>query len=119
MDESTICESTVIHKDTIKKVKLKLIEANQLTNLANYFKLLSDPTRITVLHALSISEMCVCDLSVLITLSQSAISHQLRILRQANLVKFRNEERKVVYYSLLDERVHLMVNIGLRHINEK
>jgi ArsR family transcriptional regulator len=117
MSKSHVCESVVIHQDIIEKVKLQLLEVGLLSTLADYFKVLGDPTRIKILQALTISEMCVCDLSVVINISQSAISHQLRILRQANLVKFR-KEGKVVYYSLLDEHVKNIVNIGLEHINE-
>jgi ArsR family transcriptional regulator len=85
--------------------------------MADFFKVFGDSTRIKILYALISSEMCVCDLSVLLNMHQSAISHQLRVLKQANLVKYR-KEGKVVYYSLKDEHVKTIFEQGLIHLKE-
>ena len=89
-----------------------------LYQLADLFKVFGDSTRIRILWALHEAEMCVCDIAVLLNMTQSAISHQLRVLKQANLVKNR-KEGKVVYYSLVDDHVREIFDQGLIHINEK
>ncbi|NLL73060.1 MAG: winged helix-turn-helix transcriptional regulator [Clostridiales bacterium] len=88
-----------------------------LYDLAETFKVFGDSTRIRILWALDESEMCVCDIASLLNMTQSAISHQLRVLKQAKLVKNRREG-KVVYYSLDDEHVRLIIDQGMAHINE-
>ena len=88
-----------------------------LYDLAELFKVFGDTTRVKILYALFAAEMCVCDIAALLNMSQSAISHQLRILKQARLVKFRRQGR-VVYYSLDDEHVKQIFDQGLTHINE-
>ena len=88
-----------------------------LYNLADFFKVLGDSTRARIMWALDESEMCVCDLAVLLNMTKSAISHQLRSLRQANLVKYRREG-KVVFYSLADDHVKQIFEKGLEHICE-
>ena len=112
-----ICEVSVIHEDIINKVKEAMPEETKLYDLAELFKVLGDTTRIKILYALFESEMCVCDIAVLLGMSQSAVSHQLRILRQNKLVKFR-KEGKVVYYSLADDHVKKIFEQGFDHINE-
>ncbi len=117
MSDDAVCQSLCIHKSVIKKVKTKMIPSGQLFDLAEMFKVLGDHTRIRILSALSISELCVCDLSGLLDMKQPAISHQLRILRNAQLVKYR-KEGKNVYYSLDDHHVEELVSIGLVHVRE-
>jgi ArsR family transcriptional regulator, lead/cadmium/zinc/bismuth-responsive transcriptional repressor len=112
------CSCTVIHEDIINRVKSSLPEDEKLYELSELFKVLGDSTRIKIICALIKSEMCVCDISALFNMSQSAISHQLRTLKQARLVKFRRDG-KVVYYSLDDEHVKLLFDYGLIHVNEK
>lgn len=112
------CECTIIHKDIVEKVKAQLLTEEKSYNLSEFFKVFGDNTRIKIIQALSIEEMCVCDISVLLNMSQSAISHQLRGLRQSKLVKPR-KEGKVVYYSLDDDHIKQIFNQGLQHINEK
>lgn len=90
-------------------------EENQLYDLAELFRVFGDSTRIKILCTLEISERCVCDIATLLNISQSAISHQLRILKQAKLVKFR-KEGKVVFYSLDDDHVRKIFELGLEHI---
>lgn len=111
------CSCNVIHKDTVIKVKEKLPKEETLYDLAELFKVFGDSTRIKILCALFESEMCVCDLSALLSISQSAISHQLRVLKSASLVKFRRDG-KVIYYSLDDEHIKHIFDEGLKHITE-
>lgn len=111
------CEGTTIHDDVIENVKKKLPNEEILYDLADFFKILGDSTRIKILNALFHSEMCVCDIAALLGMTQSAISHQLRVLKQGRLVKYR-KEGKSVYYSLDDEHIKHIVEEGLIHITE-
>lgn len=111
------CDCDVIHQDVVDKVKDKMPEEETLYDLAELFKVFGDSTRIKILWALNEAEMCVCDIAYLLSMTQSAISHQLRVLKQANLVKNR-KEGKVVYYSLDDDHVKRIFDQGLIHINE-
>lgn len=111
------CNCDVIHEEIVNKVKETMPEEEMLYDLAEFFKVFGDSTRIKILWALEESEMCVCDIACLLNMTQSAISHQLRVLKQANLVKFR-KEGKVVYYSLNDDHVKQILEQGLIHINE-
>ncbi len=112
------CGCNVIHEDIINKVKRTMPSEVELCNLADFFKVFGDTTRIKIIYALLKEEMCVCDISILLEMNQSAISHQLRVLRQARIVKFRKEGR-MVYYSLDDEHVKNIFEQGLIHINHK
>jgi ArsR family transcriptional regulator len=111
------CECTVIHEEVVNMVKSKMPDEEKLYDLAELFKVFGDSTRIRILWALSESDMCVCDIASLLNMTQSAISHQLRILKQTRLVKNR-KEGKVVYYSLDDGHVKQVFEMGLFHINE-
>ena len=112
------CDCVIIHEDVVNRVKEKMPQEESLYDLAELFKVFGDTTRIKILWALDESEMCVCDIANLLGMTQSAISHQLRILKQADLVKNRRDG-KVVYYSLDDEHVKQILDKGLTHINEK
>jgi len=112
------CDCTVIHEDVVNSVRDGMPHEESLYDLAEIFKVFGDTTRIKILYALFASEMCVCDIAVLLNMTQSAISHQLRVLKQARLVKYR-KEGKVVYYSLDDEHVKKIFDQGLIHITEK
>lgn len=116
-DRNESCLCNVIHGEIVEKVKGKLPKEEMLYDLAEFFKVFGDSTRIRILCALFEEEMCVCDLSALLNISQSAISHQLRGLKSARIVKFRREG-KVVYYSLDDEHIKHIFDEGLRHITE-
>ncbi len=109
------CE--VIHADIVNAVMLKMEKTEDLSTLSDFFKILGDKTRISIICALDKHEMCVCDLGILLNMSKSAISHQLRILRQANIVKNRREG-KVVFYCLADDHVSYLFESGLEHIKE-
>ena len=111
------CSCNVIHGEIVESVKKNIPQDEVLFELAELFKVFGDSTRIKILYALFQSEMCVCDLSALLGMSQSAISHQLRVLKIARLVKFRREG-KVVYYSLDDEHIKHIFDEGYRHITE-
>lgn len=111
------CNQTVIHKEVITKVKATIPSQEILTEMAELFKVLGDRTRTRILHALFESEMCVCDIAYLLDMTQSSISHQLRVLKQAKLVKNR-KEGKVVYYSLADSHVIQIFDQAFQHVNE-
>ncbi len=112
------CDCEVIHEDIVNRVREKFPEEEMLYDLAELFKVFGDSTRIKILWALDESEMCVCDIAFLLNMTQSAISHQLRVLKQAHLVKYR-KDGKIVFYSLDDEHVRLILDQGLVHIDEK
>lgn len=111
------CDCNVIHEDVIKRVSENMPKEETLYDLAELFKVFGDSTRVKILWALDEAEMCVCDIAVLLNMTQSAISHQLRVLKQARLVKNR-KDGKVVYYSLDDEHVKAIFDQGLIHIKE-
>ena len=120
-DNQTIierCDCDVIHVDIVNRVREKFPEEVMLYDLAELFKVFGDSTRIKILWALDEAEMCVCDIAFLLNMTQSAISHQLRVLKQAHLVKNR-KEGKIVFYSLDDEHVRQILDQGLVHINKK
>jgi ArsR family transcriptional regulator len=111
------CNSNIIHEDIVSRVKDLLPKDEVLYDLAELFKAFGDSTRVKLLCALSESDMCVCDLAAVLQVSQSAVSHQLRTLKSARLVKFRRDG-KVVYYSLDDEHIKSIFNKGFEHITE-
>jgi len=115
--ETERCDCNVIHEDVVKKVKLKMPKDADFSDLAELYKIFGDKTRIKILSALFEEEMCVCDIAYLLNMTQSAISHQLRVLKQARLVKNR-KDGKVVFYSLDDEHVKSIMDQGLIHVNE-
>lgn len=112
-----VCEVFNPDTEVVKKLKDKTLDKEVIYNLAETFKVLGDRTRIRILYALKEKELCVCDLSELLDMSSSAISHQLRVLRNNKLVKFRKEGRSV-YYSLDDKHVICLLGQGLKHILE-
>ena len=117
-EQSPCCEVTVIHEDRVKQVRQNMPPEENLFNLAELFKVFGDTTRIRILYTLFQSEMCVCDIAYLLDMTQSAISHQLRVLKGAKLVLYRKEGR-VVYYSLDDEHIKAIFDQGYQHIQER
>ncbi len=111
------CEVKAIHQEVVDKVQTDLPDDEVLYDLAELFKVFGDSTRIKILYSLFQAEMCVCDIGIILGISQSAVSHQLRVLKQARLVKYRREG-KVVYYSLDDDHIKRIFNEGLNHIKE-
>ena len=112
------CDCTIIHEDVVREVRLQMPEEEDLLDLADLFKVFGDSTRVKILCALFKAELCVCDIAALLGMTKSAISHQLRILKQSKLIKNRRDG-KVVYYSLDDEHVKNIFCQGLTHISEK
>lgn len=117
MSKQTMCDCDVIHEDIVNEVRDKMQSKDEYLKLATLFKMFGDGTRVQILHALEQSEMCVCDLAALLGMTKSAISHQLRALRLANLVTFRREAQ-IVYYSLADEHVKEIIDMGIEHLYE-
>ncbi|MDR2559686.1 MAG: metalloregulator ArsR/SmtB family transcription factor [Oscillospiraceae bacterium] len=115
MNSDSLCDCGVIHEDVVNRVRKAMPDNESLYNLANLYKLFADNTRLKILWALSCETMCVCDLAVLLGMTKSAISHQLKSLRLCNFVKY-EKTGKVVYYSLTDEHVRNIFKIGFEHI---
>lgn len=111
------CDCNIIHEEIVNKVKENMPEEENLLDLADLFKVFADSTRVKILSALFQEEMCVCDIAVLLGMTKSSISHQLRVLRQTRLVKYR-KSGKVVYYSLADDHVKTIFDQGYAHITE-
>lgn len=116
--EDLCCETTEVHSGLLKIVKETMPEETELYDLAELFKVFGDSTRIRILFVLFEAEVCVCDLAAALGMTQSAISHQLRILKQNKLVKNRREG-KSVFYSLADEHVRTIIAQGREHIEEE
>lgn len=112
-----ICEVFDPNKQVVEVMKKSRLEEKVVYDLAELFKTIGDPTRIKIIYALKERELCVCDISELLEMSSSAVSHQLRILRNNKIVKFRKEGRSV-YYSLDDEHVLCLFGQGLQHVLE-
>ena len=112
------CDCDSVNQELVDKVKKKFPDDELLGDLSDFFKVIGDGTRIRILWALDVSEMCVCDLAVLLGVTKSAISHQLKALRLANLVKFR-KEAQIVYYSLADDHVKEIIDKGFEHLWQK
>ena len=112
-----VCEANVIHDEAVARVRASIQDEDPIYEVAELFKVFGDSTRARIICALNVSELCVCDLSCLLNMSQSAISHQLRILKQARMVKNRRSG-KVVYYSLADEHIKRLFEIAFEHVME-
>lgn len=115
--ETPSCEFMFVHDDLVDKVNETMPDEELLYDLAELFKVFGDSTRIKILYVLFESEMCVCDIAQVLNMTPSAISHQLRVLKQSQLVKFRREG-KVIFYSLADDHVRTMLDNGIEHICE-
>lgn len=115
--EPATCDCTVIHEEAVNRVREKMPLEENLYDLAELFKVFGDSTRIKILCALAESDLCVCDIAALFNMTQSAISHQLRVLKQARLVKYR-KDGKIVCYTLADDHVKQIFDQGLTHVNE-
>ena len=111
------CEATEVHEELLALVREKMPQEEELYDLSELFKVFGDSTRIRILYVLFEAEMCVCDIAEVLSMTQSAISHQLRLLKQAKLVKNRREG-KTVYYSLADDHVRTIIDQGMEHIEE-
>lgn len=112
------CECKHVHTEITKMVEEKMPEEDELYDLADFFKIFADSTRIKMLYVLMCSEMCVCDLAQTLDMTQSAISHQLRTLKQMDLVRNRREG-KTIFYSLADDHIKSILSQGMEHITEE
>lgn len=113
-----MCDCNIIHKEAVANVLNKLPSTTTFENLAKLFKLIGEPTRCRILFALDNEEMCVCDIANVLKMTKSAVSHQLRLLRQSQIVKTR-KSGKEVYYTLDDEHIQKLFEIALEHINHQ
>lgn len=113
-----VCDCETIHPGKVAEIKNKMPDENKLYDLSDFFKVLGDSTRVKIIWALDIGEICVCDLAALLGMTKSAISHQLRALKDANLIKSRREG-KMVFYSLADDHVRDIYEKGMEHICEE
>ncbi len=111
------CDDECIHNDIVNEVIAKLPDEELLYDVAELFKVFGDSTRVRIICALFESEMCVCDIAAVLNMTQSAISHQLRVLKQARLVKYRRDG-KTVYYSLADDHIQNIFDQAFEHIME-
>ena len=111
------CDFMHVHGELVAKVNANMPEEDVLYDLAELFRVFGDSTRIRILYALFESEMCVCDIAQVLGMTVSAISHQLRVLKQARLVKYRRDG-KTVFYSLSDDHVRSIIDQGLEHVEE-
>jgi len=116
-DMSDRCDIQCINEESVQEVQSKMLPTEVVINLAELYKTLGDPTRVKILFALMQKELCVCDIAAVINVSESAVSHQLRLLRGQKLVKFRREG-KVLYYSLADQHITTLFAQGLEHVTE-
>ena len=112
-----LCDVVHLHPARVAELRAALIGEDEVTDLAETFRTLGDPTRVRILDALSHGELCVCDLAALVRMSESAVSHQLRLLRNLRLVKPRREGR-MMFYSLDDRHIISLFRQGLRHVQE-
>jgi len=111
------CDCDTIHSETVDAVRVVMPSEDETAAITGLFKVLGDSTRVKILWALNRSELCVCDISALLNMTKSAVSHQLRLLREANLIKNRREG-KVIYYSLSDDHVKQIYETAVEHIEE-
>lgn len=116
-EKETTAEFLAIHQDTVKRVLESQPAKENLYDLAELFKVFGDSTRIRILYALIESELCVGDIAQLLNLGQSAVSHQLKILKDAKLVRYRREG-KIIFYALDDDHVRNILSMGMEHVEE-
>lgn len=117
-DRIDLCEATVIHEDVLQRVKERMPDEEPVYEVSELFRVFGDSTRSRIICALNLEEMCVCDLSALLNMTQSAISHQLRVLKAARIVKSRKQGR-VVYYSLDDNHIGQIFAMAFDHVMEE
>lgn len=115
---SETCECDEVHPEAVAHVRQTMEDTQVLYALSDFFKVMSDSTRVRIMAVLDNGELCVCDLSEVLGMTKSAVSHQLRVLKDAQLVKFRREGKNV-FYSLKDDHVKMILDMGIAHIKEK
>ena len=112
-----LCEESKVHGEVVERLQERMLTSDEYHHLSTLFKMYSDPTRLKILSLLFQEELCVCDISCLLEMTQSAVSHQLSVLRNNRLIKYRRDGKNI-YYSLDDEHIQLIYNAGLAHILE-
>lgn len=115
--DAPICESSLVHLDSVRQVQSRVLETEQAQRMAEFFSALSDPHRLKLLSALAQQALCVCDLAAAVKMGESAVSHQLRVLRAQRLVKYRRQGRNV-YYSLADDHIITLYREVAEHLDE-
>lgn len=115
--ENECCEQHIVHDDAVRTVAMHTPDEDELAELAELFKVFGDSTRIKILYALSQAELCVCDLAQLLGISQPAMSYQLKILRQAKLIRSRRDG-KTIFYALADDHVATIIGMAKEHLEE-
>ena len=115
--QSLMCDCDVVHDDAVHRAKSAMEDVDTLFAVSDFLKVMGDSTRMRILAALDSGELCVCDLSAVLNMTKSAISHQLKTLKDAKLVKFRREGKNV-FYSLEDDHVRTIIETGIEHIKE-
>lgn len=116
-EEAPSCDEHLVHLDTVRQVQPEMLSMKKAQQMSEFFGVLSDPNRLRLISALANRELCVCDLAAAIKLTESAVSHQLRVLRSARLVKYRKEGRNV-YYSLADTHIINLYQEVTEHLKE-
>ncbi|MDD3754514.1 MAG: metalloregulator ArsR/SmtB family transcription factor [Methanobacterium sp.] len=111
MNDDDICDIQCINENSVRGVKSQMLQDETFQIISDHFKVLSDPTRVKILYALTQKEICVCDLAAVLEITDSAVSHQLRLLRDKNLVKFR-KEGKMAYYSISNNEIIDIIKMG-------
>lgn len=112
-----VCKIGIVHKDRVKSAQRAIKNENNILEASEIFKILSDPTRLKIVMALAKEELCVCDIAALLNLTESAISHQLRLLKNSRIVKHRRDG-KMAYYTLDDEHIEDLIKAALQHTTE-
>ena len=115
--DADVCEIYYVNEANVRSARQALSTEREIVSLAEAFRTLGDPTRVKILQALSVEELCVCDLAKLLGISESGTSHQLRVLRSQKLVRFR-KEGKMAFYSLDDAHIDVLMKLALRHVRE-
>jgi ArsR family transcriptional regulator len=117
-ENDAVCHVNLVNEEKVAAVREEMLDEDSFTSLSDTFKAFGDRTRVKILYALSRNELCVCDLSCVLGMTVSAISHQLRVLRNMNLVKYR-KEGKIAYYSLCDDHVVGLMDLAMTHLTER
>jgi DNA-binding transcriptional ArsR family regulator len=112
------CEIRYVHKARVASARKAIHDGDTITGLSEVFKVLGDPTRLRICMALAKEELCVCDIAALLGVTESAVSHQLRLMKTMRLVKHR-KEGKMMYYALDDEHIEDLIRLGVRHVSEQ
>jgi DNA-binding transcriptional ArsR family regulator len=115
--DAPVCEASLVHLDSVRQVQSQVLETEQAQRMAEFFSALSDPHRLKLLSALAQQALCVCDLAAAVKMGESAVSHQLRVLRAQRLVKYRRQGRNV-YYSLADDHIITLYREVAEHLDE-